>query len=486
MFDNISEINKARIFILSLFLLITLPVFVLIKVKNKIRTRADVQTDASTAFETESGVISGLAGISQDASASNGRYVVFGQAVNTPVPSSTIAPTSPTNPTPTGSSNPTPTSPVQPTPTVPSGSGTIRVPQDYATIQAAINAAQPGKTIVVSPGTYSGALTINKAITLQASSYDSANPKNNTTIIDGANGSTGVIDITAGISPEPKIIGFYIRNASSGYIIKSPAVIEYNYFTGAGDLGEYEKGSGGTARGNFYENSGDDCIDLDNQINSLLIENNKMLNCGDDGVEMRIQDDTIAQLIDITLRNNRMEGCKEDGIQLIDYSKDTNRRYTIEGNLILNSRKAGIGLMGNQNTTENYEGASIREEVRVINNTISGNNHGITGGDNLLAINNIIINNSAIGMKNTDNKSKAAYNLFYGNGTNFTASNVDAATTKTANPNLGSDFRPAAGSPAIDAGTANISWDSLLRGSVTVSIPSGGYTGSAPDMGAFR
>jgi len=57
------------------------------------------------------------------------------------------------------------------------GSVTIRVPQDYATIQAAINAATAGDTIIVSEGVYAeGQINVSKSLTLQA---------NGTVIVDG-------------------------------------------------------------------------------------------------------------------------------------------------------------------------------------------------------------------------------------------------------------------------------------------------------------
>src|SRR3990167_2016782 len=59
------------------------------------------------------------------------------------------------------------------------------VPDDYPTIQAAIDAASPGDTIIVRPGTYFENLTLNKSVVLTAEFYDPADPTRNTTIIDG-------------------------------------------------------------------------------------------------------------------------------------------------------------------------------------------------------------------------------------------------------------------------------------------------------------
>jgi parallel beta-helix repeat protein len=49
-------------------------------------------------------------------------------------------------------------------------SRTIVVPDDYSTIQAAVNAASAGDTVYVKEGTYSGTIQISKSITLQGAS----------------------------------------------------------------------------------------------------------------------------------------------------------------------------------------------------------------------------------------------------------------------------------------------------------------------------
>ena len=56
-------------------------------------------------------------------------------------------------------------------------------------------------------------------------------------------------------------------------------------------------------------------------------------------------------------------------------------------------------MMRCQNSNENYQGASLRERVKVINNTFAVD-HGITGGDSLIALNNVFVNTTNIALKN--------------------------------------------------------------------------------------
>lgn len=72
---------------------------------------------------------------------------------------------------------------------------TINVPADQPTIQAAVNAAMPGDTIVVAPGIYAEVITVNKRVTI-----DGAGSGNNPvvdTIIDGSAAGFGSVDAAA-------------------------------------------------------------------------------------------------------------------------------------------------------------------------------------------------------------------------------------------------------------------------------------------------
>lgn len=384
---------------------------------------------------------------------------------------------------------------------------TITVPDDYPTIQAAIDAASTGATIMVRSGTYHESLSLDIGLTLTAENYDTDNPANNTTIIDGG-GASAVISIPAGISTMPTIRGFVIRNGEDGISPLSEFVVEYSYFTNAADLIDYEKGSGGITRHNLFFAAKDDALDLDHQTKPLIIEDNRILYSDQDGIEIRLQNDsTPAQLIDITIRNNEIIGSGQDGIQFIDYldsSQDTNRRFYIHNNLIANNRMAGIGLLPNELSIEDYSGADIIEAIRVYNNTFYGNDYGISGGDNLVALNNIIANSTTFGVSrvkgDAGDNSVVAYTLFHGNGKDFTQSQLGAGNLFGQKPLFASPPNPGADgqfgtldddfsglilqdrSPAIDVGISQYTTiDSELV--PPTPIP---FNGAAPDLGCWE
>src|SRR5215213_9086306 len=328
----------------------------------------------------------------------------------------------------------------------PGRAATIRlVPEEFSTISAAISAAAPGDTVSVAPGTYTGALTLGKPITLRGRSPGST-PTSNTTILE-ATASQDVITIPSGVSPAPTVTGLVLRNGLSGVSLKSPAMIVGNLFVANNDQLDYKVEGGGTARGNVFQDALDDGIDINHPVRDLLIENNQMIGSHGDGVEMRLHDDAISSTAHITFRGNEIWGTRSDGIQIIDYFTDTNRTIAIERNLIRDNGRAGIGLLDGGTTAEDFRAASIRERITVFHNTLLRNNHGISGGDNLIALNNIFVGHF-LGLKNVDADSIASHNLFWQNTTNASGSVVAASIV--ADPLLDADYRLKASSPAID------------------------------------
>lgn len=81
--------------------------------------------------------------------------------------------------------------------------GTVTVPDDYPTIQEAIDNANEGDTIFVRNGTYYERIVVNKRVSL-------VGEEKWTTIIDGSNNTTPITILASGVN----ISGFTIRNSS--------------------------------------------------------------------------------------------------------------------------------------------------------------------------------------------------------------------------------------------------------------------------------
>jgi hypothetical protein len=381
----------------------------------------------------------------------------------------------------------------------------IKVPGEYPTIQAAIDAAKPGDIIQVSAGIYIENLSLNKPVTLVGEIFDQINPANNQSILDGGTGAAAIM-IPPGLTQMPTVRGFVIQNGMDGIQASSPFIAEFNFLQSAVNQVSYQTGGGGFNRSNIYFNAGDNAIRLDNIDRPLLIENNRILYSGDDGIEISLQNAAVPPaLVEIDIWNNMILGNREDGIQFIDHPgdpQDTNRRFVIAGNLIANSKKAGIGLMPNANTLEDYSGGDVAEAIRVFHNTFYGNDYGISGGDNLVAFNNIIASSLNVGAWRVQGpagtNSVVAYTLFHNNRLD-----VDQTTLGVGNisgqdplfvggPNPGPDgawetvdddfsgLVLRSGSPAIDKG---ITQYFAVSGEPIPPNPITGYTGAAPDLG---
>lgn len=381
----------------------------------------------------------------------------------------------------------------------------LQVPQDYATIQEAITAAQPADIIQVRAGTYNENVILDKAVTLTAETFDQVNPANNTTVINGGAG-TATITIPPNLTQLPVIRGFVIQAGNNGIQASSPFIAEFNLFHSSVIGVNYQWGAGGSNRNNVYFKSSDDAIHMDNQDRPLLIENNRILYAGDDGIEVNLQDKpSPPAVVEINVWNNMILGSREDGIQFVDYPgdpQDTNRRFVIVGNLIANSQKAGIGLMPNGNTVEDFSGADMAEAIRVFNNTFYGNNHGIVGGDNLIAFNNIVVNSPGRGVYRVQGEpgenAAVAYTLFFNNSIDADQSVLGPGMISgqdplfVAAPNPGADgawetvdddfsgLLLQGNSPAIDRGVAQII---AASGEAVPPNPVSGFIGSAPDLG---
>jgi hypothetical protein len=174
----------------------------------------------------------------------------------------------------------------------------------------------------------------------------------------------------------------------------------------------------------------------------------------------------------------------------------------IVGNLFANNQKAGIGLMPNTTPLEDFSGTDMIEPVRVFNNTFYGNNHGISGGDNLVAFNNIIANSTGRGVWRVQgvpgSNSIVAHTLFFNNTLDADQTTLGAGIITdqdplfSAAPNPGPDgawetvdddfsgLLLQSSSPAIDRGVEQFT---AASGELIPPNPITGFIGAAPDLG---
>ena len=363
--------------------------------------------------------------------------------------------------------------------------GSLHVPAQYASIQSAVNAANDGDVVLIAPGVYYENVVISgKSVTIASEFLTTGDEARiDATVIDGG-GGTFVVRVATTAGPQTSIVGLTLRNANDGISGEASFSFLNGRIHGTSDGIDYENNapgtpSGGVVRDSVFELNSDDGIDLDDDV-AVLIENNIIRDNTDDGIEVR-NHEYVGPTLDIVIRGNTISGNGEDGIQLIDGPDLSDRSIRIERNLLVNNDAAGIGMMPGMETIENFGGADLAEYVVIANNTIVSNDHGVTGGDNTVLVNNVIANN-LVGIKRTRIDSAAFYNIFSGNGTDSVDAIVDPATTYSADPLLNPDYTLDPFSPAIDSGTAYLEWN----GVVVLDLQPTDYVGPAPDLGVFE
>jgi hypothetical protein len=355
----------------------------------------------------------------------------------------------------------------------------VHVPGEAPTVQAGLDLAADGDLVLVAPGTYRENVTLrDKAVTLASWFHTTRDPRHiRGTILDGDRETVITVEPTAG--PSTEIVGLTIQNGDDGISADATLSIRHNYFTGNRDAIDYESG-GGECLWNVFDGNRDDAIDLDGPT-AAHIEGNTIRNSRDDGIEIRLHRYN-GPLLETTIRGNTIADSGEDGIQVIDYPGLSDRVLRIERNHIARSADVGLGMMADGVTTEDYSGAPIPERIYLVHNTLVGNGYGITGGHNLVAVNNIIAHSTHVALKNIGGDSVVAHTLLWGNGTDAENANVVEERTVRADPRLDAAGRLLAGSPAIDAGTVTFVW----QGETVVNLPADSFHGAAPDLGALE
>ncbi|NIR49889.1 T9SS type A sorting domain-containing protein [candidate division KSB1 bacterium] len=356
--------------------------------------------------------------------------------------------------------------------------GILEVPADRPTIQEGIDAATDGDTVLVAPGEYFEEIVIEGKKVILGSWFLTTGDESyiTQTIVDG-NGET-IFTVKGSTDPGTVITGLTIRNGRDGIKTRAKINILNNHISTCEDAVDYEKGSGGVCRFNVIENNQGEGLDFDRDVN-IVIGDNIIRNNGEDGIEIQLNEYD-EELLTYVIRRNQIYGNVQDGIQLVGHPGPSNRVFYIERNLIYNNGFVGLGMTGEANDKETFEGASIPDPIYLINNTFINNDHGVSGGDNVVALNNIIAGSARVGMKNVDENSIVAHGVLWANWVDFDNCNVDGESIMFEAPLLDEKYVSTSASPGVDNGIAFFVWegDTILN--------THDFIGSAPDIGTFE
>ena len=221
---------------------------------------------------------------------------------------------------------------------------TIVVPDDYPTIQEAINAANEGDTIFVKKGVYVENPVVNKSVSLVGEDRDST-----------------VIDVTAGLKVERDnvtVTGFTIYDGWHGITVSANCCrISGNKITDATN-GIVLFGCENNITGNILKSIGlSSAIQL-NYANGNLINNNYIESCTE-GIQLR------AGSSDNTVTGNIVTNCKDVAIRLLgEYSPP--RWYNPNENTILRNNISNSGC----GTTIYASNGNIISNNNYVSNTV--------------------------------------------------------------------------------------------------------------------
>ena len=329
----------------------------------------------------------------------------------------------------------------------------IRVPDDYQTVQGAVDAASPGDIVLVSAGTYYEHVRVNKTVSLVGESRE-------TTIIDG-NRTGDALYVTA---DNVKISGFNIQNGGGlGVYLGRGIVLErsngntiYANTIASNVFGVWlEESSGNMITGNHILNNGVGPGFLMHGAgivlefsNRNIISNNLISNNVVGGISLSSSYDNIVNQNTVTknvegvflvssgrnIVSDNVMTSNDGGIEIRLSTKNT-----IRHNQIFKNEGGGIGVWGSKMNV-------IRE------NNITGNKIGI-------GISHRSPNNTFVG--NTISKNRNGIKIHLSNGSiihhnNFTNNTVNVPEDVYPNVNTWDDGYPSGGNYWSDYAGADL------------------------------
>ncbi|RLG31125.1 hypothetical protein DRO03_02210 [Methanosarcinales archaeon] len=277
--------------------------------------------------------------------------------------------------------------------------------QDYASIQAAINAAKNGDTVVVAAGTYIENVVVNKSINLIGAGAG-------VTIVRGSNPHDHVFNVTIN---NVNISGFTVKRAKSEYDYYFAGIylngVKYATISNnAAMYNEYgiylQASSNNTLTNNTASNNKLQGIHLNSSNNNMLSGNNASSNIWAGILLGHSSNNTL-------IGNNALDN--QDGINIVQSS---NYNVLNGNNATLNSYGIDMDSCNNNvlcdNIVSNNSGRGIHL-YNSSNNTLCDNNV-LYNGDCGMAL-HASTNNTLIGNKASSNKNQGII-LLYGSNKN--------------------------------------------------------------------
>ena len=291
-------------------------------------------------------------------------------------------------------------------PAVSAGPNVINVPDDYPTIQAAVNAASPGDTILVYPGTYEESITINKQLTLQG-------VDRGTTIIKGTAHSrlVGLLNILAdgvaisGITIHSEIGTHWTIAAEGDNATLTDLYVIHDHPTGAAiHIGKPYIGEIPINGFTFTDSI------VDSAKSGVFVPSDKG---GSNFMVQSVEFDTSWTAVELKgIKGARVTGCTFTMAKYPFYLSDSND-IEISSNEFVGSASNDIAVF-----LEAYPTGTTVGDVDIVGNVISGFTTGVFLSDGLvtsgISVNYNNIENNATGISNGAEDTVDAENNWWG------------------------------------------------------------------------
>jgi hypothetical protein len=245
----------------------------------------------------------------------------------------------------------------------------LHVPADHPTVDAALDAAQPGDVVVVAAGVYP-LVTVRDGIDLTIRGAGM-----NETTLDGA-GST----ILALTNSTVRLRDLTVHDGADGILAEySHVSLRRVRVTQASDGVDLDDGGSLVAYDSEFVFNSDDGIDLDND-SWFVCERCTISDNGDDGVEVKTHDfDGPALMSEVAF--SRIERNEETGVQLIEKDPGTDRHFHFHDVVIADNGLGGVTWQCCGDTNEDLDGHPGDVPVLIERATIVGNGGpGVEGG----------------------------------------------------------------------------------------------------------